>query len=475
MRLAQRAGASIQMFHMNRAFSLEDVRHFAAVSGDTNPMHVDPLRARRMMFNRAVAHGMLLTLQSLEAILATSPRSCEIAKLHAVYRSPVGIGENAKYSAEGAWPRWRFTVSLDGTSAVSGTVEFREREQAGGGNLPQPAVSEPSTLCDDDITGQFGGELLARIEGLDALLPMVADSLPAGQLSALLAVTRIVGMRCPGERSILSEVKLTFPEHTPTQLDWKVEKFDRRFARVSIAASGAVQGEIVSFVRPISPLERTAQDLRGVVRRDEFSGRAALIVGGTRGLGAAVARVLSLGGASVIATYRTGAQEAFALEREIHEAGGSIRFQSFDTAEAAPASLFDSELTDLYYMATPSIFRGRKGAISTALFEEFNAVFIDGFLKVFGAARTASSALRYVLYPSSSVLSEPQPNLVEYAMSKQAAEEMIHALAAQYPALRFDLVRFPRLATDQTINLAGVPALDAADAALRALRGQPMS
>ena len=163
------------------------------------------------------------------------------------------------------------------------------------------------------------------------------------------------------------------------------------------------------------------------------------------------------------------------MEREIHEAGGSIRFQSFDTAEAAPASLFDSELTDLYYMATPSIFRGRKGAISTALFEEFNAVFIDGFLKVFGAARTASSALRYVLYPSSSVLSEPQPNLVEYAMSKQAAEEMIHALAAQYPALRFDLVRFPRLATDQTINLAGVPALDAADAALRALRGQPMS
>lgn len=41
-----------------RTLSLEDIRAFAAVSGDTNPAHLDPIYANATLFHGVVAHGM---------------------------------------------------------------------------------------------------------------------------------------------------------------------------------------------------------------------------------------------------------------------------------------------------------------------------------------------------------------------------------------------------------------------------------
>lgn len=43
-----------------RAFSQGDFDEFARLSGDDNPIHVDPAFAARTRFGRTVAHGMLL-------------------------------------------------------------------------------------------------------------------------------------------------------------------------------------------------------------------------------------------------------------------------------------------------------------------------------------------------------------------------------------------------------------------------------
>jgi 3-hydroxybutyryl-CoA dehydratase len=43
-----------------RVFSQGDFDEFARLSGDNNPIHVDPAFAARTRFGRTVAHGMLL-------------------------------------------------------------------------------------------------------------------------------------------------------------------------------------------------------------------------------------------------------------------------------------------------------------------------------------------------------------------------------------------------------------------------------
>ncbi len=43
-----------------RVFTQEDFDRFAALSGDNNPIHVDPEFSARTRFGKTVAHGMLL-------------------------------------------------------------------------------------------------------------------------------------------------------------------------------------------------------------------------------------------------------------------------------------------------------------------------------------------------------------------------------------------------------------------------------
>ena len=48
------------VIEQTRTFSQEDFNPFAALSGDDNPIHVDPEFAAKTHFGRTVSHGMLL-------------------------------------------------------------------------------------------------------------------------------------------------------------------------------------------------------------------------------------------------------------------------------------------------------------------------------------------------------------------------------------------------------------------------------
>jgi acyl dehydratase len=48
-----------QRAELRKTFTDEDVRHFIAITGDTNPLHVDDQFASRTFFQRRITHGML--------------------------------------------------------------------------------------------------------------------------------------------------------------------------------------------------------------------------------------------------------------------------------------------------------------------------------------------------------------------------------------------------------------------------------
>ena len=54
---------------MRRRFQAADQDAFAHLSGDHNPLHVDPVAARRLIFGGPVVHGIHLLLWALDAFV----------------------------------------------------------------------------------------------------------------------------------------------------------------------------------------------------------------------------------------------------------------------------------------------------------------------------------------------------------------------------------------------------------------------
>src|ERR1700686_1056654 len=67
---------------------------------------------------------------------------------------------------------------------------------------------------------------------------------------------------------------------------------------------------------------------------NKLEGKIALITGGSRGIGAAIAKRLAADGASVAITYTKGADAAASVVKEIEGAGGKAMAIQADAADA---------------------------------------------------------------------------------------------------------------------------------------------
>src|SRR5882762_6059793 len=69
-------------------------------------------------------------------------------------------------------------------------------------------------------------------------------------------------------------------------------------------------------------------------RNAPLTGKAALVTGGSRGIGAAIAKRLAADGASVAVTYSKGADAAASVVKEIERGGGKVIAIQADAADA---------------------------------------------------------------------------------------------------------------------------------------------
>jgi len=99
------SGKTIEELYVGQKASLEktitesDVLIFAGVTGDVNPVHLDPAYAAKTIFKERIAHGML-TASLISAVLATvlpGPGNIYISQ-NLEFKAPVKFGD--KITAE---------------------------------------------------------------------------------------------------------------------------------------------------------------------------------------------------------------------------------------------------------------------------------------------------------------------------------------------------------------------------------------
>lgn len=89
----------IRTASLERSFSQSDFNAFARLSGDDNPIHVDPDFSARTRFGRTVAHGALLcaVLRGLVEELAPGGRQI---RQSTQYPAPAPVDEALRFDAE---------------------------------------------------------------------------------------------------------------------------------------------------------------------------------------------------------------------------------------------------------------------------------------------------------------------------------------------------------------------------------------
>jgi NAD(P)-dependent dehydrogenase (short-subunit alcohol dehydrogenase family) len=171
---------------------------------------------------------------------------------------------------------------------------------------------------------------------------------------------------------------------------------------------------------------------------DDLTGRVALVTGGSRGIGAAVALQLARDGADVAITYRSAADQATLVVKEIEQLGRRALAVQADSADAAAVRrAVDAAVTELGRL---DILVNNAGVFPYGPFEEVPLDELDRTLAIharaaFVAAQAASPHLgpdgRIISIGSNLAERVPFPGIALYAMSKSALLGLTRALARE--------------------------------------------
>lgn len=470
-----------------RRFTEADCRQFAAISGDFNPLHLDPVLARRTLFGGPVVHGMLAVAWALDQIAEGQPAPVArgLADLTVHFRKPIRPGDRVELHIESAASEDGFQANL--RIAREKIVELGGHYRPGG---------RPPPPC--PVSGAAGGQAAAKEYTLSDLpglagnidpapdqqalavetFPNAALWLGGAPLARLLALSRLVGMEAPGLHSLFAGFSATFVgnEDRDQPLGFRVEKIFDNVGMVRVAfAGGGLAGHADAFMRPSPHRQPAFTHLAPLIEGTDLSGQRVLVVGGSRGLGEVLAKLTAAAGADVVITYRSGAKEAGAVGAEISAAGGHCRALRLDAdswRDGLVPLLADWRPDQFYYLPTPRIF-GRAGQdFDEQRYRRFREIYVEraGEMIEYLLATGGQNGKLRVFYPSSVSLDEETPELAEYSSAKRAGEDRMAALQALYPGLRAVVERLPRLKTDQTMTLRGDDTADVGPVLARVVR-----
>jgi NAD(P)-dependent dehydrogenase (short-subunit alcohol dehydrogenase family) len=461
-------------------FTKEDLALFSAASHDRNPLHVSDKYARSTPYGRPVVFGVLGALAALGHLPNRTDLS--LGRVALEFRNPMTVGVS-----------YRIEVSETNTCQSLAKIYDAERlmMKATFTFLPaQPCTAsrhisehslamEPADLNKDDfrvgsqVTGTYGPST-SEFNRLVARWRLSGKGATPLQIVAMMWASFAVGMELPGKRAIFWRLLLDFKpddghDNGPFSYSVFVKDFDERVdllhttGELSCAYHLFAAAEMWAFVRRDSPLSSISEIKSLLAPSEQLKGKVALVIGGSRGLGAAISQALALQGCSVLLNYYQCKAEAEQVRASVEDISDRIELVQGDATdiqwceELRRHILAEYKNLDLLVCnASPSIGSISFMPANLVRFQEFisqSIALVSVPMSAFLGLLSERSGWNIVISSavvSSTLLRDIPAEWPHYVTAKFAVEGLAHWAAMHHPRTHHLVVRPAKLWTDQT-------------------------
>jgi hypothetical protein len=444
-------------------FIIEESNHdaFVEVSRDYNGIHVDHGVAKEEGFENRVVHGVHVALRALEIVEDSRFRELKlINRLDVVFKKPVFVDEeltlNVVHNEEDQ--NLKILVKVNEEDCIEMNVSLGDsmlKDVKALRYTKSAEHSEPLVYdCEErDLSMQL--KSACDPEKLVSMFPSLGVALGYDRLSSIVMMSTIVGMYWPGQHSFFSGVQICFNSVAKSSIDFEVVSTDSRFrlTQMNVVSSG-LEARIRAFFRPKRVKQPSFDSVKSTSKESEFVNQRALVIGGSKGLGEVVSKIIAGGGGKVTITYARDESAAERIRDDIVVGGGKCDVQMLRVEEdlCSEATNF-GEYNAIYYFPSPRIFRRKVALYVDDLFLEFYDVYCRGFSALLkNVVKTGHQTVVYL--PSSSAIDEDLDGVEEYRYAKILAEELLKSYGKRYNTIiRGVIERLPRLETEQTNSM----------------------
>ena len=362
-----------------RRFSIEDQMAFSKFSGDINPIHVDPVAARRTLGGQCIVHGMHILVWALDEL--SESHRVTAKSLRARFIKPVFIDEVVSCQ----WDASSRKLNINANETLRAVIDVQIGEsmcfelsesvvvKSSRGKPNQPTFFKCSTLKRQRFY-IYGTPTLAS-----TMFPSLCKAYGLLVVSEIGALSQLVGMECPGLHSLFTSLDLNLCARR-SNAEFNVVKSDDRIGFLRIAVTGlSINVELDAIYRPIPVKNSHISELSLLVNQNEFVNVRALIVGGSRGLGEVVAKLISAGGGESTITYNVGQLEAELISEEILSWGGRCKIVQKSVGASQTKLENITDINQLYYFATPKIVGTQNILESEKLYSKYQKFYVENF------------------------------------------------------------------------------------------------
>ena len=461
-------------------FTTQDLALFSAASHDRNPLHISEEYARATPYGEPVVFGILGALAVLGQLPDRDDRVLKSVSLE--FRNPLTVGVTYRLEASETSTNQPIVKVYDSAQLM---MKAAFTFLPGHGGTQPMNVSEASCtmesadrkrqsfLVGTRVSGTYGPSA-GEFEQVVERWGLTAKGATVIQIAAMMWTSFVVGMELPGRRAIYWQLALDFKsdfEQQPGLLSYDVtiKDFDERLDllhTVGNLLSGSTlfaTAQMRAFVRQDSPQPSIVRVTDLLPRSEQLRGKVALVIGGSRGLGAAISQALASQGCSVLVNYHQCKVEAEQIRASIRDQSGLIELVQGDAADVQWCQKLQENILKMYggldvlvCNASPPIHPLLFVPEKLERFQEFlgkSLALVSVPMSIFLGA--LSERLGWNVVISSAFVRDLPAGWPHYVTAKFAVEGLAQWAAVHNQQVHTLVVRPPKLLTDQTNTILG--------------------